>query len=52
MMDLTQDQKERQERISGLHKSIRNKEEALRRKMDRVRRQQEIAEMAANENKD
>ena len=52
MMDLTLDQKERQERISGLHKSIRNKEEALRRKMDRVRRQQEIAEMAANENKD
>ena len=39
MMDLTQDQKERQERISGLHKSIRNKEEAHRRKMDRVRRQ-------------
>jgi hypothetical protein len=35
-----------------LQKSIRNKEEALQRRMERVRRQQEIAESAANENKD
>jgi len=36
MMELTQDQKERQERISGLHKSIKNKELAVQRKMERV----------------
>ena len=35
-----------------MQKSIRNKEEALQRRMDRVKRQQEIAEIAANENKD
>jgi len=46
------DQRERQETIVSLQKSIRNKEEALKRRMERVRRQQEIAEMAANENKD
>lgn len=52
MMDLSQEQKERNERINSLQKSIKNKEEALKRKVDRVKRQQEIAEMAANENKD
>mmetsp|Transcript_4824 Transcript_4824/g.4478 ORF Transcript_4824/g.4478 Transcript_4824/m.4478 type:complete len:88 (+) Transcript_4824:667-930(+) len=36
----------------SLQKSIKNKEEALQRRMERVRRQQEIAESAANENKD
>ena len=36
----------------SLQKSIKNKEDALQRRMDRVRRQQEIAESAANENKD
>ena len=46
------DQKERAERIGSLQKSIKNKEEALKRRMERVRRQQEIADMAANENKD
>jgi hypothetical protein len=35
-----------------LQTSIRNKEEALQKRMDRVRRQSEIAEAAANENKD
>ena len=32
--------------------SIKNKEDALQKRMDRVRRQSEIAEAAANENKD
>lgn len=52
MKNIDQEQKKRQERIMSLQKSIRNKEEALQRRMDRVRRQQEIAETAANENKD
>ena len=52
MVEIDQDQRERQERIGSLQKSILNKEEALRRRMERVKRQQEIAEMAANENKD
>ena len=38
--------------ILSLQKSIKNKEDALKRRMDRVKRQQDIAEMAANENKD
>ena len=36
----------------SLQTSIRNKEDALQKRMDRVRRQSEIAEAAANENKD
>lgn len=52
MNEIDQDQKERAERIGSLQKSIKNKEEALKRRMERVRRQQEIADMAANENKD
>lgn len=52
MMEITQDQRERQEMILSLQKSIKNKEDALKRRMDRVKRQQDIAEMAANENKD
>ena len=35
-----------------LQKSIRNKEDSVQRRMDRVKRQAEIAEAAANENKD
>ena len=50
--ELQQDQKEREQRISGLQKSIKNKEDALRRKMERVKRQHDIAEMAANDKKD
>jgi hypothetical protein len=46
------DQKERHDRIASLQKSIKNKEEALRRRVERVKRQQDIAEQAANENKD
>ena len=52
MSEIEKDQRERQERISSLQTSIKNKEAALRRRMDRVKRQQDIAEMAANENKD
>jgi len=52
MKQIDMEQRKRQERIQALHKSIHNKEEALQRRMDRVRRQQEIAESAANENKD
>ena len=52
MMEIDQDQKERTERIGSLQKSIKNKEEALQKRMDRVKRQSEIAEAAANENKD
>ena len=52
MNEIDADQKDRAERIGSLQKSIKNKEEALKRRMERVRRQQEIADMAANENKD
>ncbi len=38
--------------MGSLQKSLKNKEEALRRRVQRVNRQQEIAENAANENKD
>lgn len=52
MKNIDHEQKKRQERILSLQTSIRNKEEALQKRMDRVRRQSEIAEAAANENKD
>jgi hypothetical protein len=39
MKQIDQEQRKRQERITSLQKSIRNKEEALQRRMDRVRRQ-------------
>ena len=52
MKNIDHEQKKRQERILSLQTSIKNKEEALQKRMDRVRRQSEIAEAAANENKD
>jgi hypothetical protein len=52
MKNIEGEQKKRQERIMSLQTSIRNKEDAVQRRMERVRRQQEIAEAAANENKD
>jgi hypothetical protein len=52
IMQIDQDQMERRERISALNKSLTNKSEALQRRITRVRHQQEIAEMAANQNKD
>lgn len=36
----------------SLKTSINNKEDALQKRMNRVHRQKEIAELAANENKD
>ena len=52
MKNIDHEQKKRQERIISLQTSIKNKEAALQKRMDRVRRQSEIAEAAANENKD
>ena len=52
MRNIEQEQRDRQERIMTLQKSIRNKEDSVQRRMDRVKRQAEIAEAAANENKD
>ena len=52
MRNIEKEQKDRQERILALQKSIRNKEESVQRRIERERRQQEIAEAAANENKD
>lgn len=40
MMDfIDKEQRHREERIESLNKSIKNKEEALQRRMDRVARQ-------------
>lgn len=52
MRVIDEDHFSRQKLIGSLTKSIRNKELALDRKIQRVRRQNEIAEKAANENKD
>lgn len=38
--------------MQDLHRSIKNKEEAVQRRLERIKRQHEIAEAAANENKD
>ncbi len=38
--------------MQDLHKSIKNKEDAVQRRLERIKRQHEIAEAAANENKD
>ena len=52
MKNIEKEQKDRQERIHELQKCIRNKEESVQKRIDRQRRNQEIAEAAANENKD
>ena len=49
---IDQDHFQRQKRIGSLSKSIKNKEEALTRRVARVSRQKQIADQAANENKD
>ncbi len=41
-----------QERIKSLQISIKNREDAVQRRMERVKRQQDIADTAANENRD
>ena len=52
MKNIEREQEKRKERIESLQTSIKNKEDALQKRMDRVQRQSEIAEAAANENKD
>lgn len=49
---IDQDHFTRQKRVDSLQKSIRNKELALQRRIQRIKRQNSIAEKAANENKD
>lgn len=45
------DYRQRQDRHNSLEKSIANKSDAIKRKADRVKQQQQIAEQAANENR-
>lgn len=52
MKNIEKEQKDRQERILELQRCIKNKEESVQRRIERQRRNQEIAEAAANENKD
>ena len=52
MKNIDHEQAKRQERIMSLQLSIKNKEDALQKRMTRVKRQQEIAEKAANESND
>lgn len=52
MKEIDQNQRDRSERINALNKSIYNKSETLQRRIARVKNQQELAEMAANENRD
>jgi hypothetical protein len=52
MQVIDEDHRQRQEEMSALDKSIKNKKDALNRRIDRMKRQQEIAEAAANEKKD
>lgn len=48
MKMIDHEQKKRQERISSLQTSIQNKQDALQKRLTRAKRQQEIAERAAN----
>jgi len=52
LKNIEKEQKDRQERIFELQKCIKNKEESVQRRIERQRKNQEIAEAAANENKD
>lgn len=52
MRNIEKEQRDRQERIIELQKCIKNKEESVQRRIERQRRNAEIAEKAANENKD
>ena len=52
MVNIEKEQKDRQERIVELQKCIKNKEESVQRRIERQRRNAEIAEAASNENKD
>jgi chromosome segregation ATPase len=52
MKNIELEQKDRQERIFELQKCIQNKEASVSRRIERQRKNAEIAEHAANENKD
>lgn len=52
IVNVGNEQKERKQRIVMLTKSIDNKQQNVRRRADRIQRQRDIAEAAANENKD
>jgi len=52
MKNIEKEQKDRQDRIIELQKCIDNKEQSVRRRIERQRKNQEIAETAANESKD
>lgn len=52
MDNIQKQQQDRQQRIHELQKCIRNKEESVQKRIERQRKNQEIAEAAANENKD
>lgn len=52
MKNIDKEQEKRQGRIKSLQKSIKNKEDAVQRRMDRANRQKQIANDAAAENKD
>ena len=52
MKNIEKEQRDRQERILELNKCITNKEASVNRRIERQRKNQEIAETAASENKD
>ena len=52
IVNVGSEQKERKQRIVTLTKSIDNKQDNVKRRAERIQRQREIAEAAANENKD
>jgi len=52
IVNVGSEQKERKQRIVMLTKSIDNKQDNVKRRAERIQRQREIAEAAANENKD
>ena len=52
MLVIDEDHRQRGEEMSALDKSIQNKKNALKRRINRMERQQVIAEQAANEKKD
>lgn len=52
MKNIEKEQRDRQERILELQRCIANKEESVKRRIERQKKNQEIAETAANESKD
>ena len=52
MRNIEKEQRDRQDRILELQRCIANKEESVKRRIERQKKNQEIAETAANESKD